>query len=61
MNPVPYFADYFGHRVLIDQNAKVVMYCVTHVCTRDVFSGKIVGFVTMPVKNNLEIYNHLFR
>ena len=37
------------------------MYCVTHVCARDGHSGKIVGFVTMPVKNNLEIYNHLFR
>ena len=61
MNPVPYFADYFGHRVRIDQNTKVVMYCVTHICAWDGLSGKIVGFVTMPVKNNLEIYNHLFR
>ena len=24
----------------------------------DGFSGKIVGFVTMPVKNNIEIYAH---
>ena len=60
MNPVPYFADYFGHRVLIDHNEKVVMYFVIHVCARDGLSGKIDGFVTMPVKNNLEIYNHLF-
>ena len=61
MNPVPYRADYFGHKLHIDQNEKLVMYGVTHICAVDGFSGKIVGFVTMPVKNNVEIYTHLFR
>ena len=61
MNPVPYRADYFGHKLHIDQNEKLVMYGVTHVCAIDGFSRKIVGFVTMPVKNNVEIYTHLFR
>ena len=60
LNPVPYHADYFGHKLHIDQNEKLVMYGVTHVCATDGYSRKIVGFVTMPVKNNLEIYEHLF-
>ena len=34
LNPVPYSAEYFGHKVHIDQNEKLVMvmYGVTHVC-----------------------------
>ena len=31
-----------------------------HVCARDGHSGKLVEFITMPVKNNFEIYSHLF-
>ena len=58
-NPVPYHADYFGHKLHIDQN-EMVMYGVTHVCATDGYSRKIVCFVTMPVKNNLEIYEHLY-
>jgi hypothetical protein len=42
--------------VHIDQNKKMVMYGVT----RNVFFGKVVAFVSMPVKNDVEIYNHLF-
>ena len=61
MNPRQYSADYFGHKVYADQNEKLVMYGVTHVCARDGYSGKVVGFITMPVKNNIEIYAHLFR
>ena len=61
LNPIPYHANHFGHKLHIDQNEKLVMYGVTHVCARDGFSGKIVAFISMPVKNNLEIYNHLFR
>lgn len=59
MNPVPYKADYFGHKVHCDQNEKLAMYGVTHMCARDGYSGKVVAFVTMPVKNNLDIYEHL--
>ena len=61
LNPVPYSAEYFGHKVHIDQNEKLVMYGVTHVCARDGYSGKVVAFITMPIKNNIEIYEHLFR
>ena len=61
MNPIPYHAEYFGHKLHIDQNEKLVMFGVTHICAVDGYSGKIVGFVTMPVKNNVEIYDHLFQ
>ena len=60
-NPVPYHADYFGHKLHLDQNEKMVMFGVTHICAVDGYSGMIVGFVTMPVKNNIEIYAHLYR
>lgn len=61
LNPVPYRADYFGHKLHIDQNEKLVMFGCTHICAVDGFSRMIVGFVTMPVKNNIEIYCHMFR
>lgn len=61
LNPVPYHASYFGQKLHIDQNEKLVMFGVTHICAIDGFSGKIVGFVSMPIKNNVEIYRHLFR
>lgn len=35
MNPVPYRADYFGHKLHVDQNEKLVMFGVTHVCAVD--------------------------
>jgi len=61
MYPIPYHADYFGHKLHIDQNEKIVMYGVTHVCAVDRYSGKIVGFISMAIKNNVEIYTHLYR
>lgn len=34
---------------------------VWHVVARDGFSGKIVSYVTLPIKNNLAIYDEVFR
>ena len=34
-NPHPYFAEYFGHKVHIDQNEKLVMFGVTHIAAID--------------------------
>ena len=34
INPFPYSAEYFGHKVHVDQNEKLVMYGVTHICAR---------------------------
>ncbi|XP_065894563.1 uncharacterized protein [Dysidea avara] len=60
-NPVPYHADYFGHKLHVDQNEKLVMYGVTHVTAVDGYSGMIVGFTSMPIKNNIEIYCNLYK
>ena len=60
-NPHLYSAQYFGHKLHIDQNEKLVMFGVTHICAIDAYSRKIVGMVSMPVKNCCEIYNHVMR
>ena len=60
-NPIPYSADYFGHKLHVDQNEKLIMYGATHICAIDGYSGMIVGFITTPIKNNIEIYSHLYR
>ncbi|KAM6967527.1 LOW QUALITY PROTEIN: uncharacterized protein FYW47_006246 [Aplochiton taeniatus] len=59
LSPIPYEAEYVGHKVHMDQNEKLAMFGVTHVAV-DGFSKNIVGHSTMPVKNNLYIYedNH---
>ena len=61
LNPKQYRADYFGQKLHVDQNEKLAMYGVTHVCARDGFSGLITSFSTMPVKNNLIIYTDVYR
>ena len=62
-NPFPYHADYFGHKLKMhmDQNEKLTMYGLTEVSACDGYSGKIVAFATMPVKNNVLIYEHIYR
>ncbi|KAK7130500.1 hypothetical protein R3I93_019988 [Phoxinus phoxinus] len=40
---------------------KLVMFGVTHVLAVDGFSKKVVGHATMPVKNNLTIYEQVYR
>ena len=37
------------------------MFGVTNICAVHGFSGKVNGFITMPVKSNVEIYVHLYR
>jgi hypothetical protein len=37
------------------------MFGVTHICAVDGYSRMIVGFVTMPIKNNVEIFANLYR
>ena len=60
-NPVPYRATYFGEKVHIDQNEKLVMFGATHICGIDGFSGKVIGFVSMPIKNPISIYLNFYR
>ena len=61
LNPLPYRAMYFGEKLHLDQNEKCVMFGVTHVVAIDGYSRKIVGFVTIPKKNPILIYDLLFR
>lgn len=59
-HPVVYTARYFGEKVHIDQNEKLILFGVTHICAVDGYSGKIVAFCSMPVKNNISIYEHIY-
>lgn len=61
INPTPYMATYFGQKLHIDQNEKLVMFGCTHICAIDGRSGMIVGFTIMPIKNIILIYDNLFR
>ena len=60
-NPKVYKVYYLGHKLHVDQNEKLVMYGVTHVVAHDGYSGMITGYTTMVVKNNLTIYEKMFR
>ena len=61
VNPIPYCADCFGHKMHFDQNEKLAMYRVAHVVATDGHSRFITGAYTMPVKNKLVIYEEVFR
>ena len=60
-NPRLYHADYFGEKLHMDQNEKLVMYGVTYVLARDGYSGKIVAGTVMSYKNNLIVYDKVYR
>ena len=61
LNPPTYTARFFGDKLHLDQNEKLSMYGVTHVIAVDGFSRKLVGMITIPVKNPITIYNALMR
>jgi len=56
-----YTARFSGDKLHLDQNEKLAMYGVTHVIAVDGFSRKIVGMITIPVKNPIAIYNALMK
>ena len=60
-NPSVYIARYFGHKLHLDQNEKLVNYGVTYVLARDGYSGKVVGSTVMPRKNNHLVYENVYR
>lgn len=35
LNPTPYYAEYCGHKMHVDQNDKLVRFGVTHVAASD--------------------------
>ena len=60
-NPHPYYAEYAGHKLHLDQNEKLVDYGVTVVCAIDGFSKFITGYSVMSIKNNVIIYDEVYR
>ena len=61
VNPIPYRADYFGHKLHVDQNEKLALYGVTHVTAIDGHSRFVLYGTTMPIKNNKVIYEQIYR
>ncbi len=61
LNPMPYYAEYYGHKLHFDQNEKLIHFGVTHVAAIDGYSGKLLGIITMPIKNPMLIYDDLFQ
>ena len=61
LNPIPYRANFYGEKLHMDQNEKLVMFGVVHVLAIDGYSRKIVGMITLPYKNATAIYNTLMR
>ena len=61
INPNPYVATHFGHKLHVDQNKKLVRYGATHVGAIDGFSRFVTAFTTMSLKNNLLIYDNIYR
>lgn len=61
LNPVPYFAEYFGHKCHLDQNKNLVHYGVTEVIAVDGYSSFITGKSVMALKNNIIICRDVIR
>ena len=60
-NPLPYYAPYFGYKAHLDQNEKnAQQFGLTHVCLIDGCSRFIAGYISIPVKNPILIYEFLF-
>ena len=61
-NPALYYVPYFGYKLLMDQNEKLAQeFGVTHVHVLDGCSRMVPGFITIPKRNPVLIYQYLFR
>ena len=54
-NPVPYNAQYFGHKLHIDLNEKLIHYGCIVVGAIDGFSGMVVSLFTIHRKNCIDL------
>ncbi|CAB1449821.1 unnamed protein product [Pleuronectes platessa] len=54
-------SEYGGHKLHLDQNEKLMMFGVTRVLAVDGYSSKTIANATMPVKNNLVIFEEVYR
>ena len=53
--------DYFGHKLDLNQNKKLVMYGVTQVVAIDGHSHFVVVASKLPVKRNIVYYDQIYR
>ncbi|EYC03147.1 hypothetical protein Y032_0095g2789 [Ancylostoma ceylanicum] len=60
INPLTYYAPYFGYNVHMDQNEKLVDFGYVIVAAVDEASCFVIDFVTMPHKNTATIYSDLY-
>ena len=60
-NTIPYRADYFGHKLHVDQNEKLEIYGVVHVVATAGHSRYIMCGAKMSTKNNKIIYAEVYR
>ena len=60
-NPKIYKVDYFWHKMLVDQNEKLVIDDITQLVAGDGYYGMITGYATIVIKNNLTIYKKFFQ
>ena len=49
------------HKLHVDKNEKLMMFGVTHVLAIEGFSKKVVGHSNMAIKNNIFIYEEVYR
>ncbi|KAK7879706.1 hypothetical protein WMY93_033589, partial [Mugilogobius chulae] len=61
LNPIPYYAGYMGHKLHIDQNEKLVMLEQPMFWPLMASVAKLLLKPPMPVKNNLVIYDQIYR
>ncbi len=47
--------------VINSQNEILIRYGLTRVLAIDGYSSKVVSFASMPIKNNLKIYDKIYR
>ena len=61
VNPFLNDDHYFGKILHLDQNEDLGVFRVTYVTALDDYSGKIVAAVAMPRKNDIVIYDRVYR
>ena len=54
-NAVPYNSQYFGHKIHVDLNEKLVHFGVVLIGAIDRFSGMIIDIMVAHRKNNLDV------
>lgn len=56
-NPVPYNSQYFGHKLHIDLNEKLVDFGSVLVGAIDGYSGLLVSCFSIPIKNCVDVFD----